>query len=281
MTISIHRPYVFLRCDKCGRKTDHALVDITYTSKKGEIEETYECQECGETKKIYELASEPRSVFRMREGEVAVVTYTSAVDKMKVFSDFIREGLENGDFVDYAYPDEESQTVRARLEEYGIKVEKHEKNGALYLRSLTEEYMPDGHLDKEKAIKKGLDRRAEAKGKGYKHVRELEDVGNFSFLNGKWQKYIDLWDDPKWQTPSDPNTNREILSYAPFTIELVAFNVEGVSETQLAEMLKSFWERKPSSTLFIDTQAYTVATTQLQEFIKKFSSKRRFARATT
>jgi len=56
MTIPIYRPYVFLRCKKCGKKTDHVLVNIS-NSRKGEVEETYECQECGETKKIYELAS--------------------------------------------------------------------------------------------------------------------------------------------------------------------------------------------------------------------------------
>jgi len=280
MTLPIYRPFVFLRCDKCDRKTDHVLIDITSTSQKGEIEETYECQECGETKKVYELASERRSIFSVREGEVAVVTYTSAVDKMKLFSDFIREGLENGDWVDYTYPDEEKEIVRAKLKEYGIDVEKYEKNGSLSLRSLTEEYLPHGHLDREKAIKNGLERRAKAKDKGYKHVRELEDVGNFSFINNQWQTYIDLWDDPRWQTPSGaPDT--EILSYSPFMMELVAFNVEGMNDEQLAEILKTFWERKPSSTLFIDTQAYSVATTQLQEFIKQYSSKRRFVRAKT
>lgn len=41
---------------KCGKKTDHVLVSIVIP-RKGEVEETYECQECGETKKIYELAS--------------------------------------------------------------------------------------------------------------------------------------------------------------------------------------------------------------------------------
>lgn len=56
MTIPIYRPYVFLRCKKCGRKTDHVLVS-TSSPKKGEVEEIYECQECGETKKIFELAS--------------------------------------------------------------------------------------------------------------------------------------------------------------------------------------------------------------------------------
>ena len=56
MTIPIYRPYVFLRCKKCGRKTDHVLVGMS-SVRKEEVEETYECQECGETKKIYELAS--------------------------------------------------------------------------------------------------------------------------------------------------------------------------------------------------------------------------------
>jgi hypothetical protein len=41
---------------KCGKKTDHVLVNIILL-RKGEVEETYECQECGESKKIYELAS--------------------------------------------------------------------------------------------------------------------------------------------------------------------------------------------------------------------------------
>jgi hypothetical protein len=56
MTIPIYRPYVFLRCKKCGRKTDHVLVSIE--TRKNDVEETYECQECGETKKIFELASQ-------------------------------------------------------------------------------------------------------------------------------------------------------------------------------------------------------------------------------
>jgi transcription elongation factor Elf1 len=56
MTVPIFRPYVFLRCKKCNSKTDHVLVSITNV-KKGEVQETFECQECGETKIIYELAS--------------------------------------------------------------------------------------------------------------------------------------------------------------------------------------------------------------------------------
>lgn len=56
MPIPIYRPYVFLRCKKCGRKTDHVLVGISNV-RNGEAEENYECQDCGEIKKLYELVS--------------------------------------------------------------------------------------------------------------------------------------------------------------------------------------------------------------------------------
>jgi len=56
MTIPIFRPYVFLRCKKCDKKTDHVLISVSNISK-GEIKETFECQECGENKVIYELTS--------------------------------------------------------------------------------------------------------------------------------------------------------------------------------------------------------------------------------
>jgi len=57
VTIPIFRPYVFLRCKKCNKKTDHVLISMASTSKKGEVEEVFECQECGETKTIFELTS--------------------------------------------------------------------------------------------------------------------------------------------------------------------------------------------------------------------------------
>jgi hypothetical protein len=80
------------------------------------------------------------SALTIREGELAVITYTSAADKMKVFSAFIREGLDNGDQVFYTFPDEESAGIRKRLVQNGIdpeKGEKGEKSGALILRSLS------------------------------------------------------------------------------------------------------------------------------------------------
>jgi len=210
---------------------------------------------------ISAFRAKPSPILSLSKGAVAVMTYTPAADKMKTFSAFILEGLENGDMVNYNYPDEERKTVRAKLKEQGINVEKYEKRGALRLRSLTEYHLPDGTFDKERSIKEVLDERAEAKRNGYKHIRELEDLGDFSFLNGQWKTYVEYWDDPKWETPSGPYT--EILSYTPFVTELTAFNVKGISEAQLAEMLKAFWVGNPSYTVFIDLLRDTDAFSKL------------------
>jgi len=137
-------------------------------------------------------------VFDLKEGESSILTYSSAADKMKIFLAFIRGGLENGDAVMYTYPDEESEIVRAKLKELVIDLEKHEKNGTLFMISLTENFLSNGKFDCEKAVTAGLNRWAEAKRKGYNHLRDIEDLGDFSFINGQWQKWItEYWLDPR------------------------------------------------------------------------------------
>jgi len=129
-------------------------------------------------------------VFKIGEGESTIVTYTSATDKMKAFSAFIREGLESDDIIWYTYPDEERETVRTKLKEHGIDVEKHEKDGSLRLQSLTEHFISNGKLDYEKVVTHSLNVWVEDKKKGYKHLRDISDLGDFSFVNGQWQKYV-------------------------------------------------------------------------------------------
>ena len=196
-------------------------------------------------------------VLNLREGESAILTYTSAADKMKVFSAIIREGLENGDLVTYTYPDEESETVRAKLKEYGIDVEKYEKDDTLRMESLSESLKSNGKFNSEKAVIDGLYWWAEAKRKGYKHVRDIEDVGDFSFINGQWQKYVaDYWLDPRWE---DPNVSEWVESeepvgvvYVPFLIEVTAINVERMTEPQVTELLKAMGRGTLVPARFID-----------------------------
>jgi len=183
--------------------------------------------------------------LNLKEGEQAVLVYTSATDKMKVFSAFIWEGLENGGAVWYTYPDEESETVRAKLRKYGIDVEKYEKDDTLHMLSQTESFKPNGKLDYEKAVSDGLNWWTWAKRKGYKSIRDIEDVGDFSFVDGQWQNYItNYWFDPRWE---DPNVSEWVVSkgavgavYVPLLTAITAVNVEHMTETQLNELLKTF-----------------------------------------
>ena len=200
---------------------------------------------------------ETAPVLNLREGESIIVTYTSAADKMKIFSAFIREGLENGDAVIYFYPDEENETVRAKLKEHGIKVEEYEKEGTLFMISLTENFMANGKFDCEKAVSAGLNRWAEAKRKGYKHMRDIEDLGDFSCVNGQWQKYVtDYWLDPRWDDPdvSEWVESREKVGvvYTSFLKEITAINVECMTETEVTELLKTFGEGPMAPARFID-----------------------------
>ena len=200
---------------------------------------------------------ETAPVLNLMEGESIIVTYTSAADKMKIFSAFIREGLENGDAVIYFYPDEENENVRAKLKEHGIKVEEYEKDGTLFMISLTENFMANGKFDCERAVNAGLNRWAEAKRKGYKHMRDIEDLGDFSCVNGQWQKYVtDYWLDPRWDDPdvSEWVESREKVGvvYTPFLKEITAINVECMTETEVTELLKTFGEGPMAPARFID-----------------------------
>lgn len=180
------------------------------------------------------------SALSISEGELAVITYTSAADKMKAFSAFIRQGLENGDRVFYTFPDEEKATVRKRLIQNGIdpgRGEKGEKSGSLILRSSSEHYFVNGVFDKKNVIGRELKLRAEAKKAGYKHFRDLNDVGDLSFLNGQWQTFIDYWDDEDWGIPAGSGLG---ILYEPFIMELTAINVEGMNEKSVHDILKAF-----------------------------------------
>jgi len=203
-------------------------------------------------------------VLNVREGELVITMYTSAADKMKVFSAFIREGLESGDIIWYTYLDEERETVRTKLEEYGIDVEEYEKDGSLRLQSLTEHFMSNGKLDYEKAVIHGLNAWAEAKKKEYKHLRDISDLGDFSFINGRWQEYVtEYWLDPRWNSlnGSEWVVPKESAGaeYVPFLMEITAINVERMSEAKVRDILKAFGEGELHPTRFIDLLEYVDA----------------------
>jgi hypothetical protein len=156
----------------------------------------------------------PQQVLQIKEGEHIVVSYTSKVNKMKIFANYVYEGLQRGDRIVYAFPDEENTIVRLRLKELGIDVEKHEKDGSLVLMRLSEAYLSNSHFNKERLIEFWKHFIEESKKKGFKHERDLFDLGDLGFLKDQENTYLDYLRD----------ANTQIMD--TYLTELRAINVE-------------------------------------------------------
>ena len=163
---------------------------------------------------LEEFFEAPFQVLQMKEGEHLLVFYTSNIDKMKIFANYIAEGLQHRERVVYTYPDEENTVARMRLKEFGIDMEKHEKDGSLVLMGLSQAYLTDGHFDKEKLIEFWQSFKDETKKKGFQNERDLFDLGNLGFLKGEEEKYLEYLRE----------ANAQIMD--TYLTELRAINVE-------------------------------------------------------
>ncbi len=158
-------------------------------------------------------------------GESVLFTYTSKVDKIKIFSTLIREGLTGGNRVIYKYPDNEDKAVREKLKEHGVDVEKCEKDGSLFLTTLSQFYLSDGYFDGGKAVRSLNELKADSLKKGYTQLIDFVDLGDFSFLGGNGDKYIEYLKDKQWKTYVDEHV-----------IELFAVNSEKISKKLLSRL---------------------------------------------
>jgi hypothetical protein len=161
--------------------------------------------------------------LHLTEGEHLVVFYSSKVDKWRLFSAYIRQGLRNGDRVVYAYPNGDSEVVRKRLKEHRIDVEKREKNGSLVLVSISHVYMRNGVIDKGQLINFWNDLKMDTKKRGFKHERDLFDLGDLSFLGDQESNYFEYLRE----------ANTQLMD--PFLIELRAVNTENMNPKLVEE----------------------------------------------
>jgi len=119
--------------------------------------------------------------------------------------------------------------------------------------------MRDGSFRRKKAIQFLLRHRAKAENEGYR-IRELEDVGDFSFINGQWQTYMDYWSDPRWFEPRFAGSKETVgVVFKPYVKEITAVNVDDMTRPQITELLKAFGRGKYPETRFIDLLEYADA----------------------
>jgi hypothetical protein len=161
--------------------------------------------------------------LRLREGEHLVVFYTKKVDKWKLFSMYIQQGLSEGDRVIYAYSNVDSEIVKAKLNEHKIDVGKHEKNGSLVLMHISQVYMRNGIIDKSQLINFWNDLKTDTEKRGFKHERDLFDLGDLSFLGDQKENYFKYLRE----------ANTQLMD--PFMIELRAVNIEKMSPQLIQE----------------------------------------------
>jgi hypothetical protein len=182
--------------------------------------------------------------LHLREGEHLVVFYTRKVSKWKLFSAYINQGIRKGDRVIYAYSDTDADLARAELKEEGVEVEKHERNGSLVLMGISHVYMRNGIIDKGQLINFWNDLKADTKKNGFRHERDLFDLGDLSFLGDQKESYFEYLRE----------ANSQLMD--PFMIELRAVNVKGLSP----ELIQEF--------KFLSTKSM-----DLLEYSDKFSKK--------
>jgi hypothetical protein len=163
------------------------------------------------------------SSLHLREGEHLVVFYTRKVSKWKFFSAYINQGIRKGDRVIYAYSDIDADVVRTKLKEEGVEVEKHERNGSLVLMGISHVYMRNGIIDKGQLINFWNDLKTDTKKDGFRHERDLFDLGDLSFLGDQKESYFEYLRE----------ANTQLMD--PFMIELRAVNVEGLNPELIQE----------------------------------------------
>lgn len=172
---------------------------------------------------LEEFFETPHQVLQMKEGEHLVVFYTSNIDKMKIFANYIAEGLQRGERVVYGYPDEESSIARLKLEELGIDVEKHKKDDSLVMMGLSQAHLTNGRFDEAKLIEFWKKFKEETKNKGFRNERDLIDLGDLSFLGDERSRYLDYL----------RKADSQIMD--TYLTELRAINVEKLDHKQVED----------------------------------------------
>jgi hypothetical protein len=93
------------------------------------------------------------------------------------------------------------------------------------LTTLSQFYLSDGLFDGEKAVIFLNELKTDSLKKGYTQLIDFVDLGDFSFLGGDGDKYIEYLKDKRWKTYVDEHV-----------IELFAVNSEKISEKLLSQL---------------------------------------------
>ena len=127
-------------------------------------------------------------VKNMKATDHVILLYADHKDKHSVLFTYLKAGLEGGEAAAYVAGQETPEQIKRAMREFGIDVERYEKNGALRVIDYRDWYIIDGRFDVLKTIGLWKELLDESTARGFKGLRVTGEM--VCFFDNKMVKEL-------------------------------------------------------------------------------------------
>jgi len=122
-------------------------------------------------------------VRRMKATDHVILLYADPRDKRDVLFTYLKAGLEKDEAAAYVAGQETPERIRQHMREFGIDLERYQKNSALRVIDYRDWYIIDGKFDASKTLRLWNRLLVDVEAKGFKGLRVAGEMACF-FENG-------------------------------------------------------------------------------------------------
>jgi sugar-specific transcriptional regulator TrmB len=120
-----------------------------------------------------------RVLNQLKPRDHVILVYDSPEAKRDTLFSYIQQGLERGHAAKYVCSEESCQAIREAMNDFGLKVSKYEKTGALGVMNYTDIYIRDGAFSIEQTMDSWERLYEEAMDNGFKGMRVTGEMACF------------------------------------------------------------------------------------------------------
>lgn len=129
-------------------------------------------------------------VRQMKPKDHVVMFYSNPEDKHQVLFTYLKAGLENGEAAAYVAGDETPDEIREAMKQFGIKVDRHEREGVLRIIDYKDWFIIGGKFDLVGTMSLLIKLREEAMAKGFRGLRFTGEMTCF-FKHGLVKELVE------------------------------------------------------------------------------------------
>jgi len=129
-------------------------------------------------------------VRRMKATDHVILLYADPRDKRDVLFTYLEAGLAKGEAAVYVAGQETPEQIRQRMREFGIDLERYEKDGALRIIDYRDWYIIDGKFDTSKTLGLWSKLLVDVGAKGFKGLRVTGEMACL-FENGMVKELLE------------------------------------------------------------------------------------------